>query len=222
MTEFNWEYVAAHPFQFAAICALYSARAVGLSISRSLTAPFATHATNYVTALKSLLLRTFFRHNYRFIYTAPKAAATRARRIDGNGWEAYEVEIANSPKLPLRDYDAVMLYFHGGGYILGDPLQYGSAHRRWKAKAAELGFKLAIVALRYREFSNPIPANDRFKTNLSIALSGEKPYPAQQTAAIEAYQYLIQKEQVEPGQIILAGDSAGGKSTPFHSINGEV
>jgi acetyl esterase/lipase len=42
-------------------------------------------------------------------------------------------------------------------------------------------------------------------------LTGDAPHPAQRNAALEAYEYLIEKEKVPPSHIILAGDSAGGK-----------
>ena len=153
MAAFNWEYVYAHPAEFVWIWAQYSVHAFILSAQRLLTA-FRSHPTNYVTALKSLLLRTFFRRNWKFLYTASSAAINACRRIDGNGWEAYEVE--PKPNIPLRKSDAVILYFHGGGYILGHPLQYYRTYLRWKTKAAQSGLHLAIVALRYRKPSESL------------------------------------------------------------------
>jgi acetyl esterase/lipase len=154
MTEFNPDYVAAHPFKFALTITEYGIRAFLLSIRRFIN-PFASQPTTYVTALKSLLLRTVLARDHQFIYSTPKSAYDGTRRIDGNGWEAYEV--AADPGRLLQDYHAVVLYFHGGGYIIGDPLVYHSTYRRWKAKASRRGLRLALVPLRYRESPYPIP-----------------------------------------------------------------
>jgi hypothetical protein len=46
-----------------------------------------------------------------------------------------------------------------------------------------------------------------------IALSGEKPFPAQRDTALTGYDYLIQHEKVSPKKIIVSGDSAGGEQS---------
>ncbi|KAH0836928.1 hypothetical protein AYO21_01761 [Fonsecaea monophora] len=188
MTAFNWEYVRGAPIKFTRICALYSLNAVLLTLRR-LVSPASSLPTNYVTALKSLLLKIFFLKDYKFIYSTPPAAFAASRQITGQGWHAYEVDC--NPNLALSDYDAVVLYFHGGGYAIGEPMQYYETFKRWQRKAAQLGTRLAIVSLRY-------------------PLSTEQPYPAQRNAALAAYQHLIQHEHVSPSKIILCGDSAGG------------
>lgn len=147
MTAFNWEYVSAHPLEFASISARVGMHAALLSAYRLMT-PFKLHPTNFTTALKSLLLRIFFLHNYRFIYSTPSAAKRASRKIQGDGWWAWEV--ASGPHQSLSNKDVVMLYFHGGGFAIGEPLQYYETYRRWKLQAARQGLHLAIVALRYR------------------------------------------------------------------------
>jgi len=86
---------------------------------------------------------------------------------------------------PGADADAVILYFHGGVYVIGSaatsvPLVAELA-RRTGAR---------VITLDYR-------------------LAPEHPYPAAVEDAQDAYQGLLE-QGVDPGQIALAGESAGG------------
>src|SRR6202042_1858885 len=79
----------------------------------------------------------------------------------------------------------VILYFHGGVYVIGSaatsiPL-VGDLARRSGAKAITLDYRLAP----------------------------ENPYPAAVEDAQAAYEGLLE-QGIDPGQIALAGDSAGG------------
>ncbi|KAK6385513.1 hypothetical protein LTS17_001081 [Exophiala oligosperma] len=188
MTAFNWAYVRQRPAKFCCIFAVYILHAGILILGRLSTRPL-SHPTNLVTALKSLLLKIFFLKHYQFIYSTPPPAFASARRFDGKGWHAYEVDV--NPNRALKQYDAVVLYLHGGGYAIGEPMQYYVTFQRWRRKAAEMGYHLAIVSLRY-------------------PLSVERPYPAQRDAAVAAYEHLREVEKVPPSRVVLAGDSAGG------------
>ena len=86
---------------------------------------------------------------------------------------------------PGADADAVILYFHGGVYVIGSaatsvPLVAELA-RRTGAR---------VITLDYR-------------------LAPEHPYPAAVDDAQAAYRGLLE-QGVDPGQIALAGESAGG------------
>lgn len=80
----------------------------------------------------------------------------------------------------------VILYLHGGGYIGCSPETHrplvGSLCRRFEARAFVPQYRLAP----------------------------EHPYPAALDDAMMAYRYLLGDQRVEPGRLILAGDSAGG------------
>jgi acetyl esterase/lipase len=80
---------------------------------------------------------------------------------------------------------ATLLYFHGGGYVIGS----AKGHRAIAAKFA-LGSKTRTLVFSY-------------------ALAPEKPFPAALDNAIEAYQYLL-SVKFEPSHIAFMGDSAGG------------
>ena len=78
-----------------------------------------------------------------------------------------------------------LLYFHGGGYVLGA----SPGHRDLAAALAEMA-DLAVYLVDYR-------------------LAPEHPFPAAVDDALQAYQWLLE-QGFEPSQIILGGDSAGG------------
>jgi acetyl esterase/lipase len=93
----------------------------------------------------------------------------------------------NAIEVTIRETDAanVILYFHGGVYVIGSaatsvPLVSDLA-RRTGAKAITLDYRLAP----------------------------EHPYPAAVDDAQAAYEGLLE-QGLDPGQIALAGDSAGG------------
>jgi monoterpene epsilon-lactone hydrolase len=79
----------------------------------------------------------------------------------------------------------VVLYFHGGVYVLGDAFQSADL-------AAQIGrrTRARVISLDYR-------------------LAPEHPYPAAVDDALAAYDALLD-EGTAPSDIVLAGDSAGG------------
>ena len=84
--------------------------------------------------------------------------------------------------------DAVVLYLHGGGYVLGSP----RSHRHLAAAIASAAGARALL-LDYR-------------------LAPEHPFPAAVDDAVAAYRWLVQGG-IGPGKIVIAGDSAGGGLT---------
>ncbi|MBI3651797.1 MAG: alpha/beta hydrolase [Acidobacteria bacterium] len=99
-----------------------------------------------------------------------------------SGINAEWVRAANA-----RD-DVVILYLHGGGYIVGSLV----SHRHLSAALSQAS-GASVLALDYR-------------------LAPENPFPAAVEDAIAAYQWLLQQHK-KPSQIALAGDSAGGGLT---------
>ncbi|MGH6828080.1 MAG: alpha/beta hydrolase fold domain-containing protein [Rhizomicrobium sp.] len=78
-----------------------------------------------------------------------------------------------------------ILYFHGGGFISGDP----ETHRAFSGKLAEIG-EADCFSVRYR-------------------LAPDYVFPAPVRDGIDAYRALI-AAGVENRQVVLAGDGAGG------------
>src|SRR4051812_20893310 len=80
--------------------------------------------------------------------------------------------------------DRVVLYLHGGGYIMGSPV----THRKLAGDISRAS-RARVLVIDYR-------------------LAPEHPMPAAIDDAVVAYRWLL--STVAPGSIAVAGDSAGG------------
>jgi epsilon-lactone hydrolase len=121
----------------------------------------------------------------------------RRRDIDARGLEyglasdvSVEVTSANGvpaewTSTPQAERDAVLLYLHGGGFVIGS--LYSHRHLVCEAGRAARAFTLA---LDYR-------------------LAPEHPFPAAVEDAVAGYRFLLARGYT-PGRIAIAGDSAGG------------
>lgn len=83
--------------------------------------------------------------------------------------------------------EGVVLYLHGGGYMVGSP----TSHRGIMGSIA-VHTRRAVLGIDYR-------------------LAPENPCPAGIEDALEAYRWLL--ERYDASQIVIAGDSAGGGLT---------
>ena len=88
-------------------------------------------------------------------------------------------------RLGAKTDTATILYFHGGGYVFGNP----GTHRRHLARLVHATGTTAI-APRYR-------------------LAPQHKYPAALDDAVSAYRSLM-ASGISPADIVVAGDSAGG------------
>ncbi len=86
---------------------------------------------------------------------------------------------------PNSDASRAVLYFHGGGYVIGDNVAY----REFGARVAR-ATGARVLVLDYR-------------------LAPENPFPAAVDDGVAAYHWIVD-QGVAPGNIALAGDSAGG------------
>lgn len=84
--------------------------------------------------------------------------------------------------------DRVLLYLHGGGYIVGSPLTHRNITMRLARYAG-----CRVLAINYRK-------------------APHYPYPYPQEDALMSYQWLLD-QGYSPDRIMLAGDSAGGHLT---------
>ena len=90
------------------------------------------------------------------------------------------------PSEPKKDH--VILYLHGGGWILGSPF----SSRRLNSAIAE-ATKIRILSIDYR-------------------LAPEYPFPVPLEDCVDAYKWLL-SNGFKNDHIIIAGDSAGGNLT---------
>jgi epsilon-lactone hydrolase len=86
---------------------------------------------------------------------------------------------------PEAAADRALLYFHGGGYVMGSI----ETHRELAARLSKATQARCLV--------------------LDYSLAPEKPFPAAVNDATAAYRWLL-AQGFKPGRIAVAGDSAGG------------
>jgi monoterpene epsilon-lactone hydrolase len=84
--------------------------------------------------------------------------------------------------------DRVVMYVHGGGYVMGSIGSHRSLVSRLSQEA-----KAKVLNVDYR-------------------LAPEHPFPAAVEDAVAAYRWLV-RNGVDPSRIVIAGDSAGGGLT---------
>lgn len=82
------------------------------------------------------------------------------------------------------NHDRVIVYLHGGGYVIGSVSSYRDFCERLSRSA-----KARVLAVDYR-------------------LAPENPFPAAVDDAVHAYRWVL-SQGIEPGRVAVAGDSAG-------------
>ena len=105
----------------------------------------------------------------------------------GVTFEKFEFELFGAEWLHPQDVvkERVLLYLHGGGYVIGSP----HTHRGLAGKIAK-GISADCLLIDYRK-------------------APENPYPAALDDAYHAYTHLI-STGYKPDNIVVVGDSAGG------------
>ena len=81
----------------------------------------------------------------------------------------------------------VILQLHGGGYI--GPMK--NIYRKFALRYSRISYGGDVLTVDYR-------------------VAPEHPYPAALEDAVRAYRWLLEEKGVQPHQIVVAGDSAGG------------
>ncbi|OQU95628.1 hypothetical protein CLAIMM_01810 [Cladophialophora immunda] len=166
-----------------------------------------TPTTSIWLAMATAVFAPLLAHNWHLLLARPRnidprtailfppdVAATETQKDRKHGFHGFLYTSQMSPvfgKSTLKGADAVWLHAHGGGFYAGEARQYHDTYLRWVNKAyEEMSLDLRILAVEY-------------------PLSTTKPYPGALEAMCAAYLYLI-KDGLQPSQIIIAGDSAGG------------
>ena len=107
--------------------------------------------------------------------------------------EIVEVKAGGVPgewvRVPGSRKDHIVLYLHGGGYVLGSP----KTHRSLVSELAHLA-KASVLALDYR-------------------MGPENPFPAAVDDGLAAWRWLVEDEGQDAAKCAIAGDSAGGGLT---------
>ncbi|MDM7831642.1 alpha/beta hydrolase [Cellulomonas edaphi] len=119
------------------------------------------------------------RRDFAQAFTVPYAPGVITRQGILGGVATLRLEQAGATG------DGVLLYFHGGGYVVGSARTH--AHL-----AAELARRIGVSA-----------------ASVDYRLAPEHPFPAPVQDALAAYRGLLD-DGTPPSAVVLAGDSAGG------------
>lgn len=109
----------------------------------------------------------------------PSLSNVTSEQVDAEGVECFWISANKASDAP------VVLYFHGGGYVMGS----AQSHRAMIERLA-VAVDGKVLAVNYR-------------------LAPEHPFPAASDDALTAYQWLL-NQGIPPQQMAIAGDSAGG------------
>lgn len=122
--------------------------------------------------------------NAKLFFHAPRGTTSKWHVLEHGGSRIDVLDVAPQN----RSNEAVVLYIHGGGFVFGSPDTHA-------AMAAELGKRLGarVVLPRYR-------------------LAPEAVFPAAFEDVVTAWKALC-ASGVDPGRIVIGGDSAGGALT---------
>lgn len=120
------------------------------------------------------------RQGFKDLFNSPPHPTATFEAVDANGVPADWILTPNSAQ------DRVILYLHGGGFVMGSRETY----RRMASELAEAA-AAKVLLIDYR-------------------LAPEHPYPAAIEDGVTAYQWLVNEYGLNATQIALAGDSAGG------------
>lgn len=114
-----------------------------------------------------------------------------AERVQKPGFAGYWVYRDRSIDSHLRDADLVLFHLHGGGYVMGHPLD----------NAPEL--LLITEALVRRKHTVAV-------FSLEYTLAPNAPLPTQLDQTTAAYTWLVNELRIDPSKLYLIGESAGG------------
>lgn len=120
------------------------------------------------------------RTNFEKGFSMPPHPTATVKEVNANGVRADLIST------PTAAQDKVILYLHGGGFIMGSRHSY----RRVASDLSEAAGALVLL-IEYR-------------------LAPEHPYPAALEDSVAAYHWLTETKDFSNSSIAIAGDSAGG------------
>ncbi|KAL4887097.1 Alpha/Beta hydrolase protein [Aspergillus karnatakaensis] len=156
-------------------------------ISHDLDLCFGRHLPVSVIQRASYKTADIIQKSLRYTYAPFKVA----EKVHGRGFAGYwiyrDVSIASRP----RDADVVLFHLHGGGYVMGHPLD----------NAPEL-----LLIAEYLTLHNYTVA----VLSLDYTLAPLASLPVQLGQVLAAYTWLLSELNVNPSKLYLIGESAGG------------
>ncbi|KAL4919955.1 Alpha/Beta hydrolase protein [Aspergillus aurantiobrunneus] len=127
------------------------------------------------------------RQSLRYTY-APFQVAERVQRHNFAGYWIYrDIRIESRP----QDADLVLFHLHGGGYVMGHPLDNAPELLLVSEALSQRNHTVAVFSLEY-------------------TLAPNAPLPAQLEQTMAGYTWLINELHINPAKLYLIGESAGG------------
>lgn len=149
MPSLKWHHVWAQPVTTLKLVAVASALSFKEILAR-VCFPFRHRPLRLRNALVRLWLGTAFSANGAIFYSDPVDETVQSVKVEQDQAEVYLVPTLARPSVELQAADAVVLFAHGGGMIMGHPLQYLDEYRRWVRVARQRRRKVVFVAFKYR------------------------------------------------------------------------
>jgi len=146
--------------------------------------------------LKFTLGTPNFMHWRSFMGLAVMSAKVRTFKVrvtptDLGYWVYRKSACKNAEQAYKQPGALVLLYFHGGGYVMGDPLMHLVPYQKMMLTMHKrYDRELVVFAAKY-------------------PLAPEAQYPTQLNIGVQAYEYLMSLG-IDTSNIVLGGDSAGG------------
>ena len=134
-----------------------------------------------------LFLTSLMRYSFEYISNAALEQYPIPKEVEVESIDVHGIP-AEWQTVPGALKSKILLYFHGGGWIMGSP----NTHR---SLTIELGkvTKMRVLSIDYR-------------------LAPEHPYPAALEDCVTIYDWLL-SSGIKPENVIIGGDSAGGNLT---------
>ncbi|EGZ26235.1 hypothetical protein PHYSODRAFT_327149 [Phytophthora sojae] len=143
------------------------------------------------------LLRTpFQRHGKSILKANSRLHGTVAEKLVANGME--HMWLRDAEKKETR---VVVIHFHGGAYVVSDPLQ-----------------DVELANQTHTKFKQILKEKYQIDASVDVLLANYRMapqflYPTALDDCFTMYKYVLKHENIAPNHVVLSGDSAGGEMT---------
>ena len=145
MSSIHYSHLFTNPLALVRILVYSTLRSIP-AVLRTLSP---SHPLSLRTALARVWIGTISEVDSTLIFGPPSSQNVQRLSVESEAINAYVVP--STPEQVLKEVDVVVLYCHGGGLMIGHPLQYLDCYERWSEKGKQLGKSIVFVVVQYRE-----------------------------------------------------------------------
>lgn len=146
MPRINWSHALSDPAGTIKIVILVSWRTASVVLQR-IASPCVSNTLSFRNAIARIWIGTTFAINGNILYSEPSNHHTQ--KVERAGFQTFILP-TTSPDA-MKNADTILVWCHGGGGMIGHPLQYQATYKRWIHKAGQRGKNIVILGLRYRK-----------------------------------------------------------------------